>query len=949
MSRIRRALFPGPFDALRMRELFIYAIQRNPRPCAPLVDARSGSLSVTAVEALTALFLRFADDEAGGETTSGEARRFLRVADLPATLRAGVKLRLAVSARRWWQRAIAPLLDIQARPPGAVACSASLGVSACSALRVHLASAHIGPDAGRLGPADDVSYHAFFSALSFRLGRDGDGRRQVSEDLIFCAALALSGLPSSGASRYPAHELDAWLGSPREQWFAVPGGPALGTASPGVRWTWSEAGAEAVQRCHAALKGPISDALAAVRSGPPAPILVELFASDLGAQWASLSPAAPLHLVDFLDSCSTRLRTQPRSRLIASALPTPPPILPPRPMHDTGVWSELRWSGFTHRLRAELLETDGAACSVRLTPAAAGALAAIFASVAFAMRGRTLAQAVQFDSLACTLTPSELDTWRATMGFPPVRPALLQHAIRSAARADGGGSESGNTSVGPGVTPPLPSTLDGPQVSSADAARTVTVEVYAIVASHLYVDPARHLRDILVAHGFTDRLFFDPRVRPPTAAAIRAASDREPFVIACGEIVEALDARLADAAGQNGTLQPRTGGTARPTTSSAVYIPQRLLIALAVTLMLVVFFAMLSLAFASLAAARVAALSASIKTLRTSLTSLVAETAQHVLNAASAQVLTAVDWALSQPTVAVAQSQATAAATGVQAAVVGGLAGNALIAAAAAGASGAAESLLGDSSAAVIATTAQLSSLVKQGLTAALASSTLLLSLISGAPSEVAVAANATVTAASAQLLQALNNGQAQLAQRGIGTIAGELGSPPAAVTAIASALDFAFDPSLTIALDAAASAIVPGCIAGVVFGACAVAAAWVLMLRAYVRRIALARRGIYPFKARGVTKASKYIGVQAAQAGVVFICILVLVWLVVVAASAIFAVPPLSAFLVRQAASVLAALVGATLFIAIAEFVVMNFILAFKGTIYFHRLFLVRGYLISS
>lgn len=971
MSRLRRWLAPQPFDALRTSEMFVYAIQRTPRPCVPLIDARSGSLSVVAVEALAALFMRFADHGRGCNETvnTSAARNVLRVADLPAVFQDGVRRRVSIAGRRGWQRAMAPVLDARMPAPGADASGAYLGEAASAALRAHLAAAHLGPEAvaaGGLGRADDLSLHAFASALSFRLSRDSDGRRQVSEDLLLCAALAQQSVPSSGTPPYSGPQLEAWLGSSPMQWFVSRTRPPSGSGRLLVRggvchgqWDWSEAGAEAVRRCHTAVRGPICTSLAANRPtlstlvvAPPT--LIELFAPDLGELWASLcpGPTRPLRLLDFLAAYANRLRAKPHVSVIVGTRREGAVA----PLQDVGVWSELRWSGFSRGLRAELLEPVPEAIggsALRLTPSACGALAAVFACVACASRRQTTQ--VDVDALPCALTPSELDAWRATLGLPPVRPALLQFAVRCATEAAGEGPPRSAQESGPldsVVINPLHDWAEEEAAAShaggvaAATERTVNAQVYAIVASHLYADPARHLRDVLIAHGFTDRLFFDSRGGlMPSPASFRAATERDPSYIACGEVIEALDRLLAQASGALGTMQPRAGAAVQPTSASAVFIPQRLLVALAVTLMLVVFFAMLMLSVARQAAGRVAVLSSGIKALQESLSSIVAETAQHVLSSAAAQVQVAVQWALSQPAAASAQQQAGTAVSGVQAAISEGLAANALLGAAlqASGAGGVA-SESGAGVLAAVATTAQLSSLVQQGLAAALASSTLLLGAISGAPDALAGAANATVAAASAQLLQVLQTGEAQLSQRGIGASAGALGAPPAAVTAIEAALAFVFDPALTTALDAAAASIVPGCAVGVAAGTCAVALAWALMLRAFVRRMALARRGVYPFRVRRITKASRYIGVQAAQAGVVFVFIVVVVWVGVVSATVVLSVPSLSSFLLRQAISILAAVVGATLFIAVAEFLVMNYILAFADTIFFHRLFLVRS-----
>lgn len=56
-----------------MRELLIYALQRCPRTCEPLLDARSGSLSAIAVEALAALYLSFAAPPIAGGCVDGRS------------------------------------------------------------------------------------------------------------------------------------------------------------------------------------------------------------------------------------------------------------------------------------------------------------------------------------------------------------------------------------------------------------------------------------------------------------------------------------------------------------------------------------------------------------------------------------------------------------------------------------------------------------------------------------------------------------------------------------------------------------------------------------------------------------------------------------------------------------------------------------------------------------
>ena len=116
------------------------------------------------------------------------------------------------------------------------------------------------------------------------------------------------------------------------------------------------------------------------------------------------------------------------------------------------------------------------------------------------------------------------------------------------------------------------------------AGRVISPAVYAAVAFILYPDPDTHIRRLLGAHGYSQRLYFSPAtLRVRGARALFSVAERSTHIVACGPVVAALDDELLKpqtnksdtvSTAVTSRVVPRKGKLAASAQTDALFLPQ---------------------------------------------------------------------------------------------------------------------------------------------------------------------------------------------------------------------------------------------------------------------------------------------------------------------------------------------------------------------------------------
>jgi len=620
--------------------------------------------------------------------------------------------------------------------------------------------------------------------------------------------------------------------------------------------------------------------------------------------------ASPPSLVRFITLCHERV-----TAACADAL-----------CDDCGIWAELRAAGFDGLLRFQPLVREGAG----LHPLVTAILASVFR--AHSTSGRV------------ALTYTELSTLRANMGMPPVRRDIFVACAATTAVDSAASPLAGATVVNPINAALSRSTADGSgghgaagvgtslaEVGAGSGGRvhdlstlegnttlTVSPQEYLAIATRLYTGHAgveEHLRVVLRAWGYSERLWYTGR--PLTAAAARQVAVRP--------LVDAFDDVMESSVSTAPKWVRRLGSRASRLVTTAIFIPQRVWLAMGASAVLILFVAML---LHALSLQLVLSLQAAGDVARNAPQLLIAEVQRQStasILATSSQFTAAANWvagttATTSGSLGAAQTTAnliTADQDTVLAAVTGAVATSA---GAAAGSAGLPPT---DTATAVsIAMQAALASVAGQSAVSALGNDV--------APS-----------------LQAqLQLSQSALTAANLGASTSAAGVPiPDAVTAQMQNVIVGYLVSLgvdvvTTTVDALVPAVNPITITSLVLAAVAVVAVWAHML--YTLHLALqdARRGVYTldWSNSGVSGASSYAGVQAAAATISFTILAGVIFII----GALFSIPAVAEVITTTGRTLLLSLLGVSVAIKVLEMQLMSRVLTWGDTVVFRRLYQV-------